>query len=413
MSKILIIGAGHAGTQLAAGLRKQGFQGNVTLVSEETDLPYHKPPLSKTFLNSPEERLQHLRALSFFASQGIELMLGSKATAIVPDDKQVIFSDGTTVAYDRLVLATGTVPVSLNCPGCELDGVFCLRTAVDARTLRQRLQKPTDIVVVGGGFIGLESAAALAKNGHKVTVLELSDSVLGRACSAEVAAKVTSELKDLGVDVQCGVGVETLQGEKGRVRSVLTSKGNSLKAEIVIVGIGAKPLTELAETAGLEIENGIKVDCNMQSSCRDVFAIGDCTAFPQTQVNRVLRLESIQNATEQADHLALFLTGEDPKPYSRLPWFWSDIGRVKLQIAGLRHEANKYMKIERNNGGYAVYHYKDTKLVCVETIDSGGEHMLARQMVSAGYSPNFEISSISDLRQLKNSFSAWKAARNA
>ena len=413
MSTILIIGAGHAGTQFAASLRKHGYKGKVKLASSEADLPYHKPPLSKAYLSSREELLQPLRSRSFFESQGIELMLGRKASKIVRDEKLVIFEDGQTVAYDQLVLATGTVPVSLACPGCDLDAVFCLRTADDARSIRRHLQSPANIVVVGGGFIGLESAAMLAKVGHNVTVLELSDTILTRVCSPEIAAEISSEIIDLGVDLRCGVSVDSIEGDSVSVQSVATSDGNISRAELVIIGIGAKPPMELAETAGLDVSNGIKVDSYMQSSHRDIFAIGDCANFPQVHIGQRARLESVQNAIDQADHLAQLITGKTKQPYSQLPWFWSDIGNIKLQIAGLTHCADKKLAVNRNGQLSAVYHYKGEELVCVETINSGGEHMLARQMISANYSPSPDLTNLSDLSRLKEAFLTWKTAKLA
>ncbi len=411
MKNVLIIGAGHGGTQMAASLRKQGHDGKITLVSDEADPPYQKPPLSKSFMQSPDEKLQPLRAEAFYQAQDISLMLGRKAVWIDRDEKQVAFDTGPAEPYDTLILATGTQARQLTCPGHDLGGVFSIRTASDARALRKRIETPQDVVIIGGGFIGLEGAAMLAKLGHRITVLELAPGILTRAVSSDVAEAVTSELTAMGVDIRCSVGVAELQGEAGQVRSVVTSDGETLPAQLVIVGIGAVPRVSLAEAAGLEIENGIKVDSHMRSSDDNIYAIGDCVSFPQADLQTRFRLESVQNATEQADHLALILTDKTTAPYTRLPWFWSDIGAMKLQIAGLfSGETDK--KIVRRDGKLAaVYHFQNDKLVCVETINSGGEHMLARQMMQSGFSPKNDLDTVADLPGLKASFLSWKKAQ--
>lgn len=408
MKKILIVGAGHGGAQLAASLRKQGYEGQVVLVSDEMDHPYHRPPLSKSFMQSPEERLQLLRAESFYEAQDISLRLGCSATGIDREKKKVSFANGPDEDYHTLVLATGTRARYLTCAGHDLDGVFPIRTADDARCLRERIGAPKDIVIVGGGFIGLEGAAMLVKLGHRVTVLELAPRVLGRAVSEDVSEAVSAELTAMGVVVRCGVGVEHLAGEGGAISAVVTTTGEILPAQLVIVGIGALPQVALAESAGLKIENGIVVDGHMRSSQADIFAIGDCVTFPQAHLGRPIRLESVQNALEQADHLALYLTGKVTEPYARLPWFWSDIGALKLQIAGVFAGETKKTTVRREGHLVSVYHFQSGKLVCVETLNSGGEHMLARQMIQSGFSPKDSLESVSDLASLKAAFLDWR-----
>jgi len=408
MTGILIIGAGHGGTQLAASLRKHGYGSAITLVSEDPELPYHKPPLSKSFMQSSDQKIQPLRVEAFFESNDIELRMGEIATGIDRVAKRVTFKNGKSLAYDQLVLATGTEARKLNCRGHDLDGVFSIRTAANSRAIRERLDHTTDVVIIGGGFIGLESAAMLVKQGHCVTVLELAPNVLGRAVSTEIAEAVTCELQQTGVDIRCSLGVDHIAGEDGCVTHVVTTSGEHIAAQLVIVGIGAIPCTSLAETAQLEIENGICVDGNLKTSSSDIYAIGDCGSFPQVQLGQRIRLESIQNATEQADHLAIVLTGGATNQYARLPWFWSDIGVMKLQIAGLRNGEIEKVVVHRDDRLAAVYHYSANKLVSVETINGAGEHMLARKMITEGFSPSKDALALTNLASIKESFKQWK-----
>lgn len=403
MGGIVIIGAGHGGTQLAVSLREQGYKGEVHLVSADPDHPYHKPPLSKSFMKSPDVALQPLRAAQILADNDIELRLGQRVEAIDRAARQVTLNGGESLSYDRLVLATGTEARRLTVPGADLAGVFTLRTAADARAMREALPQVARVVVIGGGFIGLEAAAMLAGRGIAVSVVELAPRLLGRAASPALAAAVEAALTASGVRVLTGVGISALRGAGGHVTGVALA-GEVLPADLVIVGIGAVPVVDLARAAGLALDNGIAVDPQLRSSDPAICALGDCASFPSGATR--LRLESVQNATDQARALAATLAGT-PTDYVAVPWFWSDIGAMKLQIAGLAGGADEAIECRGPEGPLkSVYHLKEGRLVAVETINSAGEHMLARQMIARGFTPPRELMRAGDARALKAAFMA-------
>lgn len=400
MDGIVIVGAGHAGAQLAASLREEGYDGPITLVSQESDLPYHKPPLSKSFMKAEDTPLQPLRAHSFFEAKGVDLMLGQKAVRIDRSERRLCFEDGTSLAYERLVLAAGTSARRLVVPGADLAGVHTLRTADDARHLRADLPPAGRVVVIGGGFIGLEAAAMLSARGLHVSVVELAPRLLGRAVSPVIAGAVARDLEGQGVDIRCGVGIDQLTGGS-RVEQVHLGDGSVLAADLVIVGIGAVPETGLAETAGLACDNGIVADDLLTTSDPRIHAIGDCVSYPQAHLRRMARLESVQNATDQARALARTLTGK-AAAYDALPWFWSDIGSLKLQIAGMSQDADEDIVVRRKNGDVqSVWRLSKGRLVAVETINSAAEHMLARRLISQELTPERKVMGSGDIAALK------------
>ncbi|MBM9593477.1 NAD(P)/FAD-dependent oxidoreductase [Roseitranquillus sediminis] len=409
-SRIVIIGAGHGGAQLAASLVEEGHPGTVTLISAEDDAPYHKPPLSKSFMKAPDTPLQPLRGRTFFIDKGIDMRLGAEVTSIDCRGRRVLLADGSEIPYDRLVLATGTRARRLAVPGVEQEGVFHLRTAGDARAMRRALPESGRVVVIGGGFIGLEAAAMLAARGLSVEVLEVAPHLLRRAVSRQVADAVTAYLEGQGIGIRCGVCVDSLGGE-GRVTSVRLEDGPELQADMVVVGIGAVPEVALAEASGLACDNGIVTDALLTTSDPAICAIGDCISYPQAQLGRMARLESVQNATDQARALAKTLTGK-PTPYGALPWFWSDIGALKLQIAGLAHDADEDVVVQRADGALqSVYRLSQGRLVAVETLNSAGEHMLARRLIAKGITPDREVMASGDMAALKAAYAAARARR--
>lgn len=405
MERIVIIGAGHGGTQAAASLREEGFQGEIVLISEESDLPYHKPPLSKSFMTSPDAPLQALRAAPFFADQRITLRLGTGVSAIDRERQAVILAQGEVLTYDRLILAMGTRARRLTAPGAMLEGVFHLRTAEDARAMRAGLPQAGHVVVIGGGFIGLEAAAMLAARGLSVAVVELAPRLLGRAVSSPTAGAVAAYLEGLGVHVLCTTGIEALVGKGGRIAGVALSTGETLPADLVVVGIGAVPAVELAEAAGLAVQNGIRVDSYLTTSDPLISAIGDCAAFPHYRGGATIRLESVQNATDQARALAKTLTGR-PEAYAALPWFWSDIGELKLQIAGLGDSDEDLCAVDPDTAAHLVWRLSNGQVVSLETLNGPSTHMLARRMIADGFSPERAVMEAGTLDGLKAAYRA-------
>ncbi|MCR4265388.1 NAD(P)/FAD-dependent oxidoreductase [Nitratireductor sp. ZSWI3] len=385
---IIIIGAGHGGVQAAASLREEGYDGALTLISADPELPYHKPPLSKTFLKAPDAEPQILRAQAFYDSQKIDLRLGAEVTAIDPAAHRLTLSDGSSLSWSKLLLATGARPRRLTVPGAGLSGVFYLRDCADARLLRTELETAREVVVIGGGFIGLEVAATMAMQAKRVTVVEAAERLLGRAVSRQVSSHMRAYHESLGIRVLTQTGVREIGGEQGRVKAVVTDAGEAIPADAVLVGIGAEPDTRLAAAAGIFCEDGIRVDETCRTSIADIFAIGDCVSFPHRASGRVLRLESVQNATDQARCAARAMLGK-PAGYDAVAWFWSDQGERKLQMAGLAFDVDReVLSGDPQSGAFAVFLFSGARLVAVETVNRPGEHMLARRMLAAGYTPD-------------------------
>jgi 3-phenylpropionate/trans-cinnamate dioxygenase ferredoxin reductase component len=381
MTGVVIIGAGHAGSQLAVSLRGEGYAGNVTLIDAEAALPYHKPPLSKTFLKDPQAQPQPLRAAQTY--EGMRRVTG-RVTSIDPDHRRITMASGDQLAYDDLVLATGARNRVL--AGLEdATNVFSIRTLADAEALRAALPGAQDIVVIGGGFIGLECAAALAGIGKTVTVLEAAPRVLARVAAPETSATVQAALADLGVTVRTG-----WQGSGfariGASIAAMQGRGESIKGDLVLTGIGAVAAIELAQAAGIACAGGILTDASLATSVPRIWAIGDAAETPHWQAGTPLRLESVQNATDQARHLARTLAHGAQEPFRTVPWFWSDIGPLKLQIAGLSLGVDATV-VRSGAGKLAVFHLRQGHLVAVETLNSPADHMIARQLIAAGITP--------------------------
>lgn len=403
MPGIVIIGAGHAGVQLAASLREAGYAGDVRVISGDPDFPYHKPPLSKSFMSTQDTALQPLRGPSFFTQHTIELMLGVTVAKVDRGTKSVLCTDGRAITYDKLVIATGTSARKITVPGANLPQVFALRTAADARAMRASLPIMRNVVIIGGGFIGLEAAAMLASRGVQVDVVELAPRLLGRATSESVAKAVAEHLAQSGVHLHVNTAITSIEAQDGAVNGVQTAD-QLLKADHVLVGIGASPVDQLAQDAGLATNNGVVVDKYLTTADPDIHAIGDCAAFPQVHLNRHMRLESVQNATDQARALAQTLTGM-PTPYAALPWFWSDIGNLKLQIAGLSDQPDQLIETRHEDGTLkSVYHLKQGKLVACESLNSAGEHMLSRKMIQDRFTPSTDDLAFGDLKVLRAAY---------
>ncbi len=379
---VVIIGAGHAGSQLAVSLRAEGYAGAVTLIDAADALPYHKPPLSKTFLKDPAALPQPLRAASAYDTAGVERRTGM-VTAI-DTAARVVMLDGEALLYGDLVLATGARNRMLP----DLAGaanVHSLRDLADAMRLREALAQAQRVTVIGGGFIGLESAAALAGIGKSVTVLEAAPRVLARVAAPETSRHVQETLTGLGVTLRLDWTGQGYRRDGDRVTAVLGAT-DDIPCDLILVGIGAVADTALAKAAGIACNMGILTDAHLRTSAPHVWAIGDVAETPHWQAGAALRIESVQNATDQARHLARLLSGAEPTPFRTVPWFWSDIGPLKLQIAGLAIWADR--RVMRDEGArLAVFHLAGDRLMSVETLNSPADHMIARQLLESGRTP--------------------------
>ncbi|TPM39120.1 FAD-dependent oxidoreductase [Mesorhizobium sp. B2-3-4] len=384
---VVIVGAGHAGVQAAASLREDGYDGPVILVGDENELPYHKPPLSKTFIKDAEAKPQPLRGEAFYTGNAIDYRPGIRIAGIDTAGRRLDMEGGGGLAFDHLILATGSRPRVLPLPGSDLSGVLSLRSLADARLIRELSAHSEDVVILGGGFIGLEIAATLRAAGRTVTVVEAVERLLGRAVAPVVASHVRQRLEATGVRILTGTTVASLEGENGHVSAVITSSGERLPARMVIVGIGAVPNIELAQAAGLAVANGIRVDHQMRSSVPEILAIGDAASYRHWFTGADVRLESVQNATDQARLAARTISGH-ADAYSAVPWFWSDIGDMKLQMVGLTAGGDSHVVLgDLPENKFSIYHYAGDRLLGIESVNRPGDHMLGRKMLGAGFSP--------------------------
>ncbi len=384
MSHIIVVGGGHAAAQFCASMIEAGQGERVVMVSDEAHVPYQRPPLSKTYLKEAQPAPAWIRADSFYTGKGVALRLSSRAVRVDRQARQLHLADGGMLPYAHLVLATGTRARTL--PGLEAlaANVHTLRTLDDAARLREQALAAEHVLVVGGGFIGLEIAATLAAQGKRVTVLEAAPRLLARSVSPEVSTFLLAHHRSRGVDIRLEAAIERFEGDAQGVQRVWLGGGEALPVDMVVVGIGAVPNDELAKEAGLECDNGVVVDEGMRTSDPHILAIGDCTAFPSHHLGRRIRLESIQNANDQARCAAATVLGQ-PQPYQALPWFWSDQGEVRLQIVGLaqpRHE--RVLRGQLADGKFSVLYFDGDVLAAVESINLPADHMAARKLVAAG-----------------------------
>lgn len=384
---VVIVGAGHAGVQAAASLREEGYDGPVILTGDENELPYHKPPLSKTFIKDSEAKPQPLRGEAFYIGSAIDYRPGIRIDRIDAGGRKLEIEGGGALPFDRLILATGSRPRLLPLPGSDLSGVVSLRSIADARLIRELSAHSEDVVILGGGFIGLEIAATLKAAGRKVTVVEAVDRLLGRAVAPVIASHVRQRLEATGVRILTGTTIARLEGENGRVSAAVTSGGERLPAQMIIIGIGVVPNVELAEAAGIAIANGIRVDQQMRSSLPEILAIGDAASYRHWFTGADVRLESVQNATDQARLAARTIAGH-ADAFAAVPWFWSDIGDMKLQMVGLTSGGDSHVVLgDLGENKFSIYHYAGDRLLGIESVNRPGDHMLGRKMLGAGFSP--------------------------
>ncbi|CAN5457486.1 FAD-dependent oxidoreductase [soil metagenome] len=379
---VLVVGAGQAGGQVVASLRQNGFDGHIVLIGAEPVLPYQRPPLSKSFLagSLPVERL-FLRPPAFYEKARVEVMLGVCVTGLDTGHRRVTLDDGRELMFDRLVLATGGRPRPLSCAGADHPRLHYLRTVADVEGIRAQLRPGVRLVLIGGGYIGLEIAAVAAKLGLMVTVLESEPTVLARVTCPDVAHFFEDEHRRAGVTIRCAATVTGIEGTSSVARVVIAG-GESFDADLVIAGIGLLPNVELASAAGVTCDNGIVVDELCQTSAPGVYAAGDCTRHPSEVYGCQLRLESVHNAIEQAKTAAAAICGS-AEPYRQVPWFWSDQYDLKLQTAGLNRGYDQVViRGDPDTRSFAAFYLRGGRLLAVDAINRPVEFMAAKALIA-------------------------------
>ena len=386
MAAMVIVGAGHAAGQAAASLRQAGYEGEIVIIGDERHIPYQRPPLSKQYLAGEHglERV-HLRPAKFYQDKNVTVKTSTRVQAIDTAAKTVTTSAGETLPYDKLMLATGARPRNLTIPGHDLRGIHYLRGIDDVDAIRADLQPGKRLVIVGGGYIGLEVAAVAVEHGLEVHVLEMEQRILQRVTTERMSAYYHQLHQSRGVHIHTGAAVTAFKGN-GHVQGVLCAD-EEFPADVVIVGIGVIPNTEVAQAAGIDCDNGILVDECCRTSAADVFAAGDCTNHPNPLLGRRLRLESVPNAMEQARVAAANMCGGD-KTYASIPWFWSDQYDLKLQMVGFSADADaEVVRGDVAENRFAVFYLKQGRLVAADAVNCPKEFMICKQLIGREVSP--------------------------
>ncbi|SEF97782.1 NAD(P)/FAD-dependent oxidoreductase [Marinobacterium lutimaris] len=385
---VVILGNGHAGVSVAEQLRRKKYPGAITLIGAEAGLPYQRPPLSKQYLKGEWDEARLLqRNAEFYRNNDIRLIASDSVISIDPSAHRLELKSGATLPWDKLVLATGSCLQKLEIPGADAEGVVYLQNREQADALKSEMRSARRAVVIGGGYIGLEGAAALALAGLDVTLVNRSSELLARSASLPVAHWIQRRHEKQGVVFKLGEQLAEILSADNRVRGVRLANGEVLEAELVLIGIGVKPDTGLAESIGLECADGVLVDQKGVTSHPDILAAGDCTRFNHPLYGEAIHLESIQNAVEQGKRVAATLMGEEGT-YDAVPWFWSDQYEAKLQIAGIAQGHDlEVIRGDEHAERFSVFCYAQRRLVAVESINAPAEHMLARQLLKAGASP--------------------------
>ena len=382
---VLIVGAGHGGAQAAIALRQRKFEGTIALLGDEPELPYERPPLSKEYLagDKPFERLL-IRPAAFWVDRDITLLPGRLVVSVNAAAHQVTTEDGSTIGYRTLIWATGGAPRRLTCAGHDLSGVHGVRTRADVDRMIAELPAVTHAIVIGGGYIGLEAAAVLTKLGKPVTVLEAAPRVLARVAGEPLSHFYEAEHRAHGVDLRTGVTVESIVGENGAASGVRLADGTVLPGNLVIVGIGIIPAVAPLLAAGADGGNGVSVDALCRTSLPDIFAIGDCAAHPNPYADgAVIRLESVQNANDQATTVAKLLTGEET-PYDAVPWFWSNQYDLKLQTVGLSIGYDAVvLRGDVAARSFSVIYLKQGKVIALDCVNATRDYVQGRALVVA------------------------------
>ncbi|MFL6790920.1 MAG: NAD(P)/FAD-dependent oxidoreductase [Bradyrhizobium sp.] len=380
---VIIVGAGHAGFQLAASLRQHGFGERIALINDEGHLPYQRPPLSKAYLKGtggPDSLM--FRPDKFYRDQNIDLIV-DRAASIDRSARKLVLTSGASLDYRHLVLATGARNRLLDIPNANLEAVRYLRTLDESEALRHLITAGQRVVVIGAGFIGLEFAATARAKGLEVDVVELAVRVMARAVTAEISEYFQLRHTAAGIRIHLGVQVTSIESDGASVTGVSLSDGRHIPADLIVVGVGVLPNVELAAEAGLPVASGIVVNDHLLTSDPNISAIGDCALYKSERFGGSLRLESVQNATDHARCVAARLTG-DARVYDGLPWFWSDQGPDKLQIAGLTTGYDRVVvRGDRDRGAFSAFCYKSGHLVGIESINRAGDHMFGRRLFAA------------------------------
>lgn len=382
LSTIVIIGGGQAGAQAIDTLRREGFSGRLVLIGDEPELPYQRPPLSKKYLSGEmaADRLL-FRHRAFYDEHRVELRLGKKAVRLDAAARQVELSDGGKIAYDRLLLCLGAASRQLTCPGAALAGVHYLRGLADVPPIQAGIKAGARVVIIGGGYIGLETAATCRKMGCDVTVLEMADRIMNRVAAPPVSQYFSKEHGAHGVNIVCDTRVVCVEGAD-RAERVVCADGSSHAADMVVVGVGAVAATELASAAGLACDNGIVVDEYCRTSDAAIFAAGDCTNHPSIRFGRRVRLESVDNAFEQAKTAALNMLDRQVI-HDRVPWFWSDQFDNKLLIVGLSQDYDsQVLRGDPAARSFSVCYLKGRELLALEAVNHSKDYMAARKLIA-------------------------------
>lgn len=382
---VVIVGAGHAGFQLALALRQNSFSGAIRLINSEPHLPYQRPPLSKAYLKGAggADSL-HFRPAAFFTDQRIEIVAG-EAVGINRTARSVRLASGESLDYAHLVLATGARNRLLQIDGVG-DDLHYIRSLKETERLRLQLGDAKRVAVIGAGFIGLEFAATARAKGLEVDVIELAPRVMARAVTADISRFFQQRHEQAGMRFHFGVGVAAIERSDGAIAALILSNGQRIGVDSIVVGIGVLPNTEIAAEAGLEIASGIVVDQHLRTADPDISAIGDCAVFPSPHAPRLVRIESVQNATDQARCVAARLCGK-AAAYDALPWFWSDQGSDKLQIVGLTEGADlTVVRGSAEQGSFSMFCYRNNSLVGIESVNRGADHVLGRKLLGMGRS---------------------------
>ena len=384
----LIVGAGHGGAQVAIMARQRGFAGSIGLLGDEVDLPYERPPLSKEYLagEKPFDRIL-LRPASFWDERDVAILAGRRVVAVDSSAKTVVTSDGTTIGYNRLIWATGGAPRKLSCTGHSLRGVHSVRNRADVDRMTAELPDVERVVVIGGGYIGLEAAAVLTKVGKRVTVLEAQDRVLARVAGEPLSRFYEEEHRLHGVDIRTGAMVDCIEEQDDAATGVRLADGEILPCEMVIVGIGIIPAVEPLLAAGADGENGVRVDASCRTSLPDIFALGDCAAHANPFAGgAVIRLESVQNANDQASVVATALCGEF-EAYHQVPWFWSNQYDLKLQTVGLSIGYDETVtRGDPRSRRFSVVYLRAGQVIALDCVNMVRDYVQGKALVIAGAS---------------------------